>query len=65
MCVCLAAAGVAPPPPLQDSFDHVKDWLAEVNRYAADSTCKLLIGNKCDRSDVRVPPEDGEVRGQS
>lgn len=44
----------------KDSFDHVKDWLAEVNRYAADSTCKLLIGNKCDRSDVRVPPEDGE-----
>ena len=46
----------------QDSFDHVKDWLAEVNRYATESTCKLLIGNKCDRTDARVPAEDGEVR---
>ena len=39
----------------------MKDWLAEVNRYATESTCKLMIGNKCDRPDARVPLEDGEV----
>mmetsp|Transcript_13038 Transcript_13038/g.22362 ORF Transcript_13038/g.22362 Transcript_13038/m.22362 type:complete len:214 (-) Transcript_13038:1174-1815(-) len=32
-----------------DSFDHVNDWLKEVNRYASEGTCKLLVGNKCDR----------------
>mmetsp|Transcript_5504 Transcript_5504/g.7026 ORF Transcript_5504/g.7026 Transcript_5504/m.7026 type:complete len:214 (-) Transcript_5504:91-732(-) len=38
----------------QDSFDHVNDWLKEVNRYAAEGTCKLLVGNKSDRSADRV-----------
>jgi Ras-related protein Rab-1A len=38
----------------QDSFDHVNDWLKEVNRYAAEGTCKLLVGNKSDRSTDRV-----------
>ena len=33
-----------------DSFDHVNDWLKEVNRYASEGTCKLLVGNKCDRT---------------
>mmetsp|Transcript_3133 Transcript_3133/g.5977 ORF Transcript_3133/g.5977 Transcript_3133/m.5977 type:complete len:116 (-) Transcript_3133:85-432(-) len=35
-----------------ESFDHVSDWLAEVNRYASEGTCKLLVGNKCDRQDA-------------
>lgn len=33
-----------------ESFDHVNDWLKEVNRYAAEKTVKLLVGNKCDRA---------------
>mmetsp|Transcript_7088 Transcript_7088/g.15300 ORF Transcript_7088/g.15300 Transcript_7088/m.15300 type:complete len:212 (-) Transcript_7088:191-826(-) len=37
-----------------DSFDHVNDWLKEVNRYASEGTCKLLIGNKCDRTADRA-----------
>ena len=37
-----------------DSFDHVNDWLKEVNRYASEGTCKLLIGNKCDRTSDRA-----------
>jgi hypothetical protein len=35
----------------QDSFNHVADWLSEVNRYASEGTCKLLVGNKSDRPD--------------
>jgi Ras-related protein Rab-1A len=38
----------------QDSFDHVNDWLKEVNRYASEGTCKLLVGNKSDRSTDKV-----------
>jgi len=37
-----------------DSFDHVNDWLKEVNRYASEGTCKLLVGNKSDRTADRV-----------
>ena len=40
-----------------ESFEHVHDWLNEVNRYASDGTCKLLIGNKCDRADRAVTTE--------
>mmetsp|Transcript_23088 Transcript_23088/g.47871 ORF Transcript_23088/g.47871 Transcript_23088/m.47871 type:complete len:200 (+) Transcript_23088:18-617(+) len=35
-----------------ESFDHVGDWLNEVNRYASEGTCKLLVGNKNDRPDA-------------
>lgn len=44
----------------KDSFDHVRDWLAEVNRYANEDTCKLLIGNKNDRTDKAVSTNEGE-----
>ena len=38
----------------QDSFEHVEDWLGEVNRYANESTAKLLVGNKADIVDRKV-----------
>ena len=41
-----------------ESFDHVNDWLKEVNRYAAEGTVKLLVGNKSDRAADRVVSED-------
>ena len=41
----------------QESFNHVADWLTEVNRYATDGTCKLLVGNKSDREDRAVTSE--------
>ena len=40
----------------EDSFRHVNDWLEEVNRYAAEDTCKLLVGNKCDKEAERIVP---------
>mmetsp|Transcript_27822 Transcript_27822/g.41062 ORF Transcript_27822/g.41062 Transcript_27822/m.41062 type:complete len:212 (-) Transcript_27822:319-954(-) len=38
----------------QESFEHVNDWLKEVNRYASEGTCKLLVGNKSDRTADKV-----------
>lgn len=38
----------------KESFDNVKQWLSEIDRYASDSVCKLLVGNKCDLVDQRV-----------
>eukprot|EP01083_Nonionella_stella_P030844 84520_1 len=31
-----------------ESFEHVEDWLTEVNRHASENTMKLLVGNKAD-----------------
>ncbi len=36
-----------------DSFNNVKVWLTEIDRYASDNVCKLLVGNKCDLADRR------------
>ncbi len=41
----------------EESFNHVNDWLNEVNRYAAEDTCKILIGNKSDKADKVIPSE--------
>lgn len=47
----------------RDSFQHIDSWLAEVNRYANESTCKVLIGNKCDNeSDRKVSYEEGKKK---
>lgn len=66
-CACVrsaAAAGRAcllysfPTPtttrPPQESFNNVKQWLHEINRYASENVNKLLVGNKSDLEPKRV-----------
>ncbi|CAO3629298.1 unnamed protein product [Cunninghamella echinulata] len=38
----------------QDSFGNVKQWLSEIERYAAEGVNKLLVGNKSDLTDKKV-----------
>lgn len=37
-----------------ESFNNVKQWLNEIDRYANESVCKLLVGNKCDLVENKV-----------
>jgi len=44
-----------------ESFEHVEEWLNEVNRHASESTLKLLVGNKADlQEDKKVSSEDAK-----
>lgn len=38
----------------QESFNNVKQWLHEINRYASENVNKLLVGNKSDLEPKRV-----------
>lgn len=38
----------------QVSFNNVKNWLQEIDRYATENVNKLLVGNKCDLKSRRT-----------
>ncbi|KAG2598426.1 hypothetical protein PVAP13_5KG366500 [Panicum virgatum] len=38
----------------QESFNNVKQWLNEIDRYASENVNKLLVGNKCDLAESRA-----------
>ena len=52
-----------------ETFEHVKTWLHEIDRYASENVNKLLVGNKSDLTSKRQVDTDaakefaGQVRG--
>lgn len=38
----------------KDSFDHLKNWMADIDRFAKDGVMKILVGNKADLDYKRV-----------
>jgi len=38
----------------QESFNNVKQWLQEIDRYACENVNKLLVGNKSDLTTKKV-----------
>ncbi|KAM3147056.1 hypothetical protein pb186bvf_000772 [Paramecium bursaria] len=37
----------------RESFENVKTWMVEIDKYASESVNRMLIGNKCDMSERR------------
>ena len=44
----------------EETFQHVKNWMHEVDLHATPNTCKLLIGNKDDLADKVVDTGTGQ-----
>lgn len=46
----------------KESFEHVQDWLSEVNKYANENTVRLLVGNKCDKEKDRQVEKERAIK---
>ena len=44
------------------SFENVKTWVQEIDRYAGEGVVRLLVGNKCDLEERDVNTEEAKVR---
>lgn len=47
------------------SFNNIKNWLLECDRYASESVIKILVGNKCDAQKRAVSYEAGREFAES
>lgn len=44
------------------SYDNVKVWLAEIEKYVDERTVRFIVGNKNDLEEKRQVPEDEAVK---
>jgi GTPase SAR1 family protein len=38
----------------RSSFDNVRKWMGEIDRYAMSNSAILLVANKCDQTHTRI-----------
>ena len=45
----------------RETFDNVRTWINEIDKYSSAGVCKILVGNKCDKEAQRqVSKEEGQ-----
>ena len=44
----------------KSSFEKVKYWIEEVELYSSTDRSKILVGNKCDKSEKEITEEEGK-----
>ena len=42
----------------RDSFEHVKNWMSDVDKFAKEGVLRILAGNKCDLEHQRKISKD-------
>ena len=42
-----------------NSFNNIRNWMRQIETHASENVAKILIGNKCDRADRKIPTEQG------
>ena len=45
----------------KESFEHVKKWFEEIDRYASDKVSKILVGNKIDLDERVISRNDADI----
>ncbi|CAD8161945.1 unnamed protein product [Paramecium pentaurelia] len=45
----------------RESFNQIRQWMQEIDKFAAESVNKILVGNKIDSSQRRVSTDEAEV----
>ena len=45
----------------RDSFDHVRNWMVDIDKFAKEGVLRILVGNKCDlEHDRKVRTEEAK-----
>ena len=45
----------------RETFENVRTWIHEIEKYSVQGVCKILVGNKCDMEVQRqVSKEEGK-----
>ena len=42
-----------------NSFNKIRHWIQQINENAPEGVSKILVGNKCDKSDKKISKEQG------
>lgn len=48
----------------RESFDHIDEWIMEVNQYSAENAVKMLVGNKADM-ESQITTEEAKEKAKA
>ena len=45
----------------RNSFEHIRNWMVDIDKFAKEGVLRVLVGNKCDLENTRqIRKEEGE-----
>jgi len=45
----------------ENTFNNIQNWLKQIDQHASSNVAKVLVANKCDRSDKVIETERGKA----
>lgn len=49
----------------EQTFNNIQNWLKQIDQHASSNVAKVLIANKCDRSDKVIESERGKALAEA